>query len=155
MDRGEHIRGEEGGVESLLPGLVTQLPLPEGMLGNAGLGLGKRGLLANKGRYCEHGSIVRSSEWTVSFEFPPGIFLRRLLARWIHDFVAMRGSAHPTRLSELPMKNSPESLIRPSPDTAHSLWQGSDEGHVGDRARESADERGDEDGCARHICSRK
>ncbi len=38
-------------------------------------------------------------------------------------------------------ENSPGSLIRPSPDYAHSRWRRSDEGRVGNRARESADGR--------------
>ena len=63
-----------------------------------------------------------------------------------------RGGAHPVRLSELPMNFLPESFIRSSPDEAHSRWRRSDDGHVGHRARESADERDDEGGCARpHI----
>ena len=59
-----------------------------------------------------------------------------------------RGGTHPVRLSESPMKILPN-FIRSSPDKAHSRWRRSDEGHVGNRARESADERGDEGGCAR------
>ena len=59
-----------------------------------------------------------------------------------------RGGAHPVRLSELPMKFLPNRLFAPAPIKRKVDGGESDEGHVGNRERESADGRDDESGCA-------
>ena len=59
-----------------------------------------------------------------------------------------RGGAHPVRLSELPMKFLPNRLFAPAPLKRKVDGGESDEGHVGNRERESADGRDDESGCA-------